>query len=47
MANFQDELHDLVDKWIAKGDIPESMISDLEGEIVRLKDIERRKQGDT
>jgi hypothetical protein len=46
MGNFQDELHDLVDKWVAQGDDPESMISDLESEIARLKVAKRHKPGD-
>ena len=36
MNNFQDELESLVDKWLENGDTPESMISDLQGEIDRL-----------
>ena len=37
MDNFQDQLETLVDKWIEEGDLPENMISDLQGEIERLR----------
>ena len=45
MNNFQDELHALVDKWVEEGDDPDSMISDLESEIARLR-VERRAKDD-
>ncbi len=41
MGNFQDELQALVTLWLDRGDQPDSMISDLESEIARLKEIER------
>lgn len=46
MPNFQDELAALVDKWLGRGDDADSMISDLEGEIARLRDIEIGPRGD-
>ena len=46
MPNFQDELAALVDKWLGLADDPESMISDLESEISRLRDIEIGPRGD-
>jgi len=46
MENFQDSLRSLVEEWVGKGDDPESMISDLESEIERLKNIDTTKQRD-
>jgi hypothetical protein len=44
MTNFQDELEALVDEWIGKGDTPESMISDLQGEVDRLRLLEKEQE---
>jgi hypothetical protein len=46
--NFQDQLSALVDEWLSRGDDPDSMISDLEGEMARLRMIEKPepKEGD-
>jgi len=34
---FQDELQELVDKWIEEGDATDDMISELESVITKLK----------
>jgi len=39
MENFQNELEELVDKWLEEGDTPDSMISDLKAEVKRLQDV--------